>query len=163
MGPFYISIWWPNTCISYQCMTIQILCSCSLACLISMYFSCFKISYEVDRLTKDFEKSWELIQIQTHTRGNNKGISLQEFNLLAAFHVVCQENVPLFSREHPVGVYVYVLLCWWNQPEHFLSVQDVVPHRGATKINVEICVTSLHAHQTIPVKYLKHVNTIHLT
>lgn len=123
----------------------------------------FKISTEVDRLTKDFEKSWELILIQTHTRGNNKGISLQEFNLLAAFHVVCQENVPLFSWEHPVGVYVYVLLCWWNQPEHFLSVQDVVPHWGATKINVEICVTSLHAHQTIPVKYLKHVNTIHLT
>lgn len=57
----------------------------------------FKISTEVDRLTKDFEKSSDVILVQTHTRGNNKGISLQEFNLLAAFHVVCQENVPLFS------------------------------------------------------------------
>lgn len=144
-------------------MIIQILCSCSLACLISMYFSCFKISNEFNRLTKNLEKSSDVILIQTHTRGNNKGISLQEFNLLAAFHVVCQEDVPLFSWEHPVGVYVYVLLCRWNQPEHFLSMQDVVPHRGTTKINVEICVTSLHAHQTIPVKYLKHVDTIHLT
>lgn len=78
-------------------MIIQILCSCSLACLISMYFSCFKISNEFNRLTKNLEKSSDVILIQTHTRGNNKGISLQEFNLLAAFHVVCQEDVPLFS------------------------------------------------------------------
>lgn len=104
---------------------------------------------EIKRIDKRILKS---TNTHIHTWGNNKGISLQKFNFLAAFHMVCQENVSLFSWEHPVGVYVNVLLCWWNQPEYFLSMQDVVPHRGATKINVEICVTSLHAHQTIPVK-----------
>ena len=64
--------------------------------------------------------------------------------------MVSQEDVSLFTRQNPVCVHLDVPICGRYQPEHLLSVEDVIPNRRTAEVNVEVCVASGHAHQAVP-------------
>ena len=55
----------------------------------------------------------------------------------------------LYSSFEIKSTNLEISVCWGNQPENFLPLENMVPDAGTAKVDVKICITTSYRHQAI--------------
>ncbi len=91
------------------------------------------------------------------TRRDEEGVPGLQGDHATLFHDVAEEDVALPTRQGPVFVGFEICFSWRDEPEDLLALDDVIPDRGASKVDMEVGEATLDTHETV----LLHFGILH--
>ena len=115
----------------------------------------FLNSKAVKEVSTEHETVFRSVDCVDPATGYQQSISCLQHDLATLGNSVSEEYISLLPTESPVLVQLEIVISGWNQPEHLLTSDNVIPDRGASEVNVEVSVAACHRHQTI----LLHLQT----